>query len=103
MKVHEHQAKAILKRYGVPVPRGGFATTAAEASAIARELGPRAVVKAQIHAGGRGKGRFQGTDLGGVLVVDADKVQDVASRMLGNVLVTKQTGPDGRIVRGVLV
>jgi succinyl-CoA synthetase beta subunit len=105
MKVHEHQAKAILKRYGVPVPRGGFAATAAEAAAIARDLGPRVVVKAQIHAGGRGKGRFRDADppLGGVLVVDAARVEDVAGRMLGNVLVTKQTGPEGRIVRGVLV
>jgi succinyl-CoA synthetase beta subunit len=116
MKVHEHQAKVILGRYGVPVPRGGFAASAADAGRIARDLGGRVVVKSQIHAGGRGKGKFRdaagrpvlrpGSEqvLGGVLVVDGAKAaEDVASRMIGSVLVTKQTGPDGRIVRGVLV
>jgi len=104
VKIHEFQAKAVLKGFGVPVPNGEAAQTAVEAAAIAKRLGtPKVVVKSQIHAGGRGKGRFVGTSLGGVVVTDAAKAGDVAESMLGKVLVTKQSGPEGRKVRRVLV
>ncbi len=117
MKIHEYQAKAILKAHGVPVPEGGVASAPDEAREIAKRVGGRVVVKAQIHAGGRGKGTFldpatrkpvarPGGDrpLGGVVVVDgADAAVEIARRMLGNVLVTRQSGPDGRVVRRVLI
>ena len=97
MKIHEYQAKAILARYGVPVPRGDVAYTIEEAEAAARKLGGSVVVKAQIHAGGRGKG-------GGVKVAkDAAEAAEIAKRMLGMKLVTHQTGPEGRIVQRLLV
>ncbi|MFB3816499.1 MAG: ADP-forming succinate--CoA ligase subunit beta [Candidatus Methylomirabilales bacterium] len=97
MKIHEYQAKAILARFGVPVPRGRVATSVEEAVAIAGELGGRVVVKAQIHAGGRGKG-------GGVkLAATPEEVRQVAGAILGMTLVTPQTGPEGRVVRAVLV
>ena len=104
MKIHEYQAKGVLKTFGVPVPNGSAASTPDEAQKIASGLGtPKVVVKSQIHAGGRGKGRFKGTDLGGVVVTDAGKAGEVAKKMLGQVLVTKQTGPEGKEVRRVLV
>ena len=104
MKIHEYQAKGVLKTFGVPVPNGSAASTAEEAQKIATGLGtPKVVVKSQIHAGGRGKGRFKGTDLGGVVVTDAGKAGEVAKKMLGQVLVTKQSGPEGKEVRRVLV
>ena len=98
MKIHEYQAKAILARYGVPVPRGEVAFNAAEAGEIARRLGGEiVVVKAQIHAGGRGKG-------GGVkLARSADEAERIAGDMLGMTLVTHQTGPEGRVVSRVLI
>jgi succinyl-CoA synthetase beta subunit len=97
MKIHEYQAKAILARYGVPVPRGDVAYTIEEAEAAARKLGGSVVVKAQIHAGGRGKG-------GGVKIAkDAAEAAEIAKRMLGMKLVTHQTGPEGRIVQRLLV
>ena len=98
MNIHEFQAKEILKRFGVPVPRGIVATTPEEARNAAAELGGGVcVVKAQIHAGGRGKG-------GGVKVVkSADQAEAAARAMLGRNLVTHQTGPEGRQVRRVLV
>ena len=98
MKIHEYQAKAILARYGVPVPRGEVAFSGAEAGEIARRLGGQiVVVKAQIHAGGRGKG-------GGVkLARSADEAERIAGEMLGMTLVTHQTGPEGRVVSRVLV
>jgi len=98
MKIHEYQAKAILKRHGVPVPGGEVASTAVEAREIAHRLGGSVVVvKAQIHAGGRGKG-------GGVkLARSADDAERIARDMLGMTLVTHQTGPEGRIVGRVLV
>jgi len=97
VKIHEYQAKAILAQHGVPVPRGEVATTAAEAGEIARRLGGTVVVKAQIHAGGRGKG-------GGVKVVkDADAAEKVAKDMIGMQLVTYQTGPAGQRVSRVLI
>jgi len=104
VKIHEYQAKGVLKTFGVPVPNGSAASTAEEAQKIATGLGtPKVVVKSQIHAGGRGKGRFKGTDLGGVVVTDAGKAGEVAKKMLGQVLVTKQSGPEGKEVRRVLV
>ena len=97
MKVHEYQAKSILAHFGVAVPRGEVTDSPAEAREIARRLGGRAVVKAQIHAGGRGKG-------GGVkLAKDPQEAHDLAKRILGMTLVTPQTGPAGRVVRKVLV
>jgi succinyl-CoA synthetase beta subunit len=98
MKIHEYQAKAILARHGVPVPRGEVASTAAEAGEIARRLGgDLVVVKAQIHAGGRGKG-------GGVkLAKSPDQAERLARDMIGMTLVTHQTGPEGRVVSRVLV
>jgi succinyl-CoA synthetase beta subunit len=97
MKVHEFQAKKILAKYGVRVPAGGVADSPAEAAKIARELGGRAVVKAQIHAGGRGKG-------GGVkLAGSPEEAEALAGRIIGMTLVTHQTGPEGRRVKKVLV
>ncbi len=97
MKIHEYQAKAILAEFGVPVPRGRVAGTPAEASAIARELGGTVVVKAQIHAGGRGKG-------GGVkLAKSPEEAEQIASQILGMMLRTHQTGPEGQRVKRVLV
>ncbi len=97
MKVHEYQAKAILARYGVAVPRGEVTDSPAEAREIAHRLGGRAVIKAQIHAGGRGKG-------GGVkLAKTPDEAYDLAKSIIGMTLVTLQTGPSGRLVQKVLV
>jgi succinyl-CoA synthetase beta subunit len=97
MKVHEYQGKEVLARYGVAVPRGIVVTAAADARKAAEELGGRVVVKAQIHAGGRGKG-------GGVKVAaDPDTAVALASQILGMTLVTKQTGPSGQLVRKVLI
>jgi succinyl-CoA synthetase beta subunit len=97
MKIHEYQAKAILSRFGVPVPRGEVALAPAEAGEIARRLGGTVVVKAQIHAGGRGKG-------GGVkLARSPEEAERLAREMIGMTLVTPQTGPEGRVVSRVLV
>ena len=97
MKVHEYQAKEILRRYGVPTPRGIVVDTPEAARAAAQELGGRVVVKAQIHAGGRGKG-------GGVkLAKDPDDAVAIAKQILGMTLVTHQTGPEGQLVRKVLI
>ncbi len=98
MKIHEYQGKALLARHGVPVPRGEVAFNAVEAGDIARRLGgPVVVVKAQIHAGGRGKG-------GGVkLAKSTDEAEAIARSMIGMTLVTHQTGPEGRVVSRVLV
>ena len=98
MKIHEYQGKEILRQFGIPVPRGYPAFSVLEASEAAQRLGgPVWVVKAQIHAGGRGKG-------GGVkLARSVDEVRDIASKMLGMTLVTHQTGPQGRVVKRLLV
>lgn len=97
MKIHEYQAKAILAKYGVPVPRGEVAFTVEEAVAAAKKLGGSVVIKAQIHAGGRGKG-------GGVkLAKDVAEAEEVARKILGMTLITHQTGPEGRLVQRVLV
>jgi succinyl-CoA synthetase beta subunit len=98
MKIHEYQGKALLKEYGVPVPRGIVARTPDEAETAAKELGTDVVVvKAQIHAGGRGKG-------GGVkLAKSPAEAKEISSQMLGLNLVTHQTGPDGREVKTLLI
>jgi succinyl-CoA synthetase beta subunit len=98
VKIHEYQAKSVLARFGVPVPRGEVAFSAAEAGEAARRLsGGVVVVKAQIHAGGRGKG-------GGVrLAKSPDEAEQIAKQMIGMTLVTHQTGPEGRKVSRVLV
>src|SRR5713101_3817971 len=97
MKIHEYQAKAILANFNVPVPRGEVASTAAEAEAAAKQIGGSVVVKAQIHAGGRGKG-------GGVKVAkDANQAVEFAKNILGMCLITHQTGPEGRTVQRLLI
>ena len=128
MKVHEYQAKALFAKYGVEVPGGRVAATPAEARAIAEELGGKVVVKAQIHAGGRGKGRLVsegetaamyerlttdpannegqvlGDRVGGVrLASTAEEAEQEAANILGRHLVSIQTGPEGKLVKNVLV
>ncbi len=118
MNIHEYQAKELLQKFGVATPRGKVASTAAEAEQIARELGDvdlatgrvrvaaatGLVVKAQIHAGGRGKGTFTNGFKGGVhLCKSPADARELASKMLGQTLVTHQTGPAGRVVNKVLV
>ncbi len=107
MNIHEYQAKELLKRYGVAVPDGFVAWTAEEAVQAAGKLpGPVFVVKSQIHAGGRGAGRFADDPggKGGVRVVKSlDDVRAAADAMIGHTLITKQTGPAGRVVRRVYV
>ncbi|MBA4179073.1 MAG: ADP-forming succinate--CoA ligase subunit beta [Anaerolinea sp.] len=128
MKLHEYQAKEIFARHGVAVPRGRVASTPAEARAIAEQLGGKVVVKAQIHAGGRGKGRLvakpdtasmyqklisdpannsgqvKGERVGGVrLASTAEEAEREAANILGKYLVSIQTGPDGKLVKNVLV
>ena len=108
MNVHEYQAKQLLKTYGVPVSAGGAAFTPDEAVAVAKTLpGPIYVVKAQIHAGGRGKGKFKEAaagDKGGVRIAKSiDEVKQFATEMLGNTLVTIQTGPAGRVVKRLFI
>jgi len=97
MKIHEYQAKQILKRFGIEVPKGDVAFSPKEAGAVAARLGGKCVVKAQIHAGGRGKG-------GGVkIAADADEAERLARQMIGMTLVTPQTGPQGKKVRRLLI
>ena len=97
MKIHEYQAKQIMSEYGVPIPKGRVVSTPAEARQVAQELGVPVVVKAQIHAGGRGKG-------GGIKLADTPvQAEEVAGQIIGMRLVTHQTGPEGRIVKKVLV
>jgi succinyl-CoA synthetase beta subunit len=97
LKIHEYQAKEILRRHGVATPKGRVTDDPEEAARICTELGGRCVVKAQIHAGGRGKG-------GGVKLAESpEEAREVAGRILGMQLVTHQTGPEGQLVRKVLV
>jgi len=97
MNIHEYQAKAVLSKYGVAVPKGNVADTPAEAEDIAKEFGTPVVVKAQIHAGGRGKG-------GGVKFAKTpDEAREYAKQIIGMTLVTHQTGPQGKKVKRVLV
>jgi succinyl-CoA synthetase beta subunit len=105
MNIHEYQAKELLQKFDVATTRGRVAATLDESEQIARELGDiDIVVKAQVHAGGRGKGSFKNGFKGGVHVRKTpDEVRDVAAKMLGQILVTHQTGPAGRLVNKVLV
>jgi succinyl-CoA synthetase beta subunit len=105
MNIHEYQAKELLQKFGVATTRGKVASTPDEAEAIARELRDvDLVVKAQVHAGGRGKGTFKNGFKGGVHVVKSpEQAREVASKMLGQTLVTHQTGPAGRVVNKVLI
>ena len=98
MKIHEYQAKKVMAAYNIPVPKGGVAETAEEAKAVASQVGGnRFVVKAQVHAGGRGKG-------GGIKAADStDRVGEIARTMIGSKLVTPQTGAEGKVVHKVLV
>src|ERR1700730_1338415 len=107
MNIHEYQAKALLAKFAVPLLKGGVAYTKDEAMDVARKLGsPVTVVKAQIHAGGRGKGKFKDdpTGKGGVrLAKSIEEVGQNAAAMLGHDLVTKQTGPAGKAVKRLYI
>jgi succinyl-CoA synthetase beta subunit len=105
MNIHEYQAKELFDRFGVPSPQGKVATSPKEAYDAAKWLAVKnLVVKAQVHAGGRGKGVFKNGFKGGVHLVESpEAARDVAAKMLGQVLVTKQTGEAGRLVRKVMV
>src|SRR5438477_285856 len=105
MNIHEYQAKELLQKFGVATPRGKAASTPDEAEQAARELGTNdLVVKAQIHAGGRGKGTFTNGFKGGVhLCKSPQETHEVAAKMLGQTLETHQTGPAGRVVNKVLI
>ena len=105
MNIHEYQAQELLQKFGVATPRGKVASSPEEAEQIAREIAPaEIVVKAQIHAGGRGKGTFANGFKGGVhLCKTPEEAREIARKMLGQILVTHQTGPAGRIVNKVLV
>ena len=105
MNIHEYQAQELLQKFGVATPRGKVASSPEEAEQIAREIAPaEIVVKAQIHAGGRGKGTFANGFKGGVHVCKTpEEAREIARKMLGQTLVTHQTGPAGRVVNKVLV
>jgi succinyl-CoA synthetase beta subunit len=105
MNIHEYQAKELMLKFGVATPQGAVASTPEEAEAVARALKtPDLVIKAQIHAGGRGKGTFTNGFKGGVkLVKSPEEIKDLAGKMLGQTLVTAQTGPDGKLVSKVMV
>ncbi len=97
MKIHEYQAKAILKAYGVEVPSGEVAYTPSEVKYIVKKIGGRCILKAQIHAGGRGKG-------GGIKIVSTpQEAEELAKKMIGMILITHQTGPEGKRVKRILV
>ena len=97
MKIHEYQAKLILNKHGVRIPKGEVAKTASKAFDIAKRVGPKVVLKAQVHAGGRGKG-------GGIkLASSPEEAEQLAREMIGMTLITHQTGPEGKLVRSVLV
>ena len=105
MNIHEYQARELFDKFGVAAPRGNVARTPEEAELVAQQLGaPQLVVKAQIHAGGRGKGTFKNGFKGGVHIAKSPaEVRDLASKMLGQTLVTHQTGPVGRVVNNVFI
>src|SRR5205809_7180283 len=108
MNIHEYQAKQLLAQFGVAVPAGNAAATAEDAGTVAEKLFAaghrRVVLKSQIHAGGRGKGTFKNGVQGGVKIcASVEEVYERANAMLGQVLVTKQTGPEGRVVGKLLI
>jgi len=105
MNIHEYQAKELFDQFGVPSPKGIPASTPEEAEAAAKEIGGSGlVVKAQVHAGGRGKGTFKNGFQGGVHLTDSPaKVKEFAAQMIGQTLVTKQTGEEGKLVRKVMI
>jgi succinyl-CoA synthetase beta subunit len=105
MNIHEYQAKELMQKFGVATPQGAVAGTPEEAEAIARKLNTSdLVIKAQIHAGGRGKGTFKNGYKGGVkLVKSPEEIKEAAAKMLGETLVTAQTGPEGKLVSKVMV
>src|SRR6201995_2346828 len=109
MNLHEYQAKQLLKKFNVPVQEGIACNTPTEAEEAYRQIHSQydskfAVVKAQIHAGGRGKGTIKGTDQRGVAVAkNAEQVKQIAQNILGGTLITIQTGPAGKVVNKVLV
>jgi succinyl-CoA synthetase beta subunit len=105
MNIHEYQARELFEKFGVATTKGAVASTPDEAAAVAEKLGTKEfVVKAQIHAGGRGKGTFKNGYKGGVQITDSvAQVREIAGKMLGQVLVTHQTGPEGKQVNKVLV
>lgn len=105
MNIHEYQAKELFDKFGVPTPKGFVAETPQEAFEAASKLGgSQFVVKSQVHAGGRGKGEFKSGFKGGVHLTDTpEKVKELAGKMLGQVLVTKQTGEAGRLVRKLMI
>ncbi len=104
MNIHEYQAKELFQKFGVPTPQGKVADTAEQARAAAAEIGKNIVVKAQVHAGGRGKGTFKNGFKGGVhLVQTPDEAGEIAGKMIGQVLVTHQTGEEGKLVSKVMV
>jgi succinyl-CoA synthetase beta subunit len=109
MNIHEYQAKEILKKYNVKIGEGIYADSPESAVAAAKKLNELTgtdiyVVKAQIHAGGRGKGKFVGTEHRGVMIAKSlDEVKQQATQMLGNTLVTIQTGPSGKVVNRLLI
>ncbi|MEA3208634.1 MAG: succinyl-CoA synthetase beta subunit [Chthoniobacter sp.] len=104
MNIHEYQARELFEKFGVATSKGQVATTPEEAFTVAKGLGTKIVVKAQVHAGGRGKGTFKNGFKGGVHLVDSpEAAREVAGKMLGQTLVTHQTGPEGKLVSKVLV
>ncbi len=105
MNIHEYQAKELFEKFGVPSPKGQVASNAEEAKQIATEMGAdQVVVKAQVHAGGRGKGTFKNGFQGGVhLVKSADEAGEIAGKMIGETLVTHQTGEEGKLVSKIMI
>ena len=105
MNIHEYQARELFEKFGVATTKGGVANSAEEAAEVAMKLGTKEfMVKAQIHAGGRGKGTFTSGFKGGVhMATSVDQVREFAGKMLGQTLVTHQTGPEGKVVSKVLI
>src|SRR5690606_19427175 len=104
MNIHEYQARELFAKFGVATQPGSAAFTPEEAEQVAAKLGGKIVVKAQIHAGGRGKGTFKNGFKGGVHLCDTPaEAKELAAKMIGQVLVTHQTGPDGKEVGKVFV
>ena len=104
MNIHEYQAKELFEKFGVATPQGQVADSPEAAKKVASNLGPNIVVKAQVHAGGRGKGTFRNGFKGGVhLVNSAAEAAEIADKMIGQTLVTHQTGEEGKLVSKIMV